>query len=157
MTIRRAEKKDAERINELLFDVAEIHAQGRPDIFRSGAKKYSDEELSEIIGCDDTPIFAAVDDGDRVIGYAFCISQLTEGSLLLCDRRVLYIDDLCVDREERGKHIGTSLYEYVVRYAEQEGYDSVTLNVWAFNESAYKFYRGLGMQELKTVMEKRLK
>ncbi len=157
MIIRRAEERDAKRINELLFEVAKIHAEGRPDIFKSASKKYSDEELIAIINRDETPIFVAADDSDCVLGYAFCIYQITEGSLLLHDKKTLYIDDLCVDASRRGEHIGTALYEYVTEFAKKEGFDNITLNVWAFNESAYKFYRKLGMKELKIVMENHLK
>lgn len=66
MKIRRAEPKDAERISELLFQVAKIHADGRPDIFKNATKKYSDDELMRIIANDDTPIFVAVDENDYV-------------------------------------------------------------------------------------------
>ncbi len=156
MNIRRAEAKDISRINELLFQVAEIHAAGRPDIFKSATKKYSDDELMAIIECDTTPVFVAVDSNDSVLGYAFCAYQITEGSLLLQDKKTLYIDDICVDAAARGKHIGSCLYEYVVDFAKANGFDNITLNVWAFNQSAYKFYKKCGMRELKTVMEKTL-
>lgn len=43
MNIRRAEKKDIDRINELLGQVLEIHAQIRPDIFIPGTTKYTNE------------------------------------------------------------------------------------------------------------------
>lgn len=56
MKIRKAETRDAERINELLFQVAKIHADGRPDIFKTATKKYSDEELVGIISNNHSPI-----------------------------------------------------------------------------------------------------
>ncbi len=153
MVIRRANTQDAERINALLYQVAKIHAAGRPDIFKTATKKYSDKELIEIINCDKTPIFVAEDEG-YVIGYAFCIYQITENNLLLQDKKTLYIDDICVDEHYRGKHIGKSLYEYVTSFAKREGFDNITLNVWSFNEGAYKFYEKCGMTPLKVVMEK---
>ncbi len=153
MKIRRAMPYDSKRINDLLFEVARIHSEGRPDIFKTAAKKYSDEELIKIIECDTTPIFVAVNDEDYVLGYAFCIYQITENNILLQDRKTLYIDDICVDREVRGQHIGKSLYEFVTAFAKQEGFDSITLNVWSFNEGAYNFYEKCGMTPLKTVME----
>lgn len=86
MIIRRAAAADAEQINNLLFQVAKIHADGRPDIFKKATKKYSDEELAEIIRNDETPIFAAEEDG-RILGYAFCVYQSTKGSLLMQDKK----------------------------------------------------------------------
>ncbi len=141
MIIRRAKQTDANRINELLFQVARLHAEGRPDIFKSATKKYSDSALASIIEDDQTPIFVAADDSDTVLGYAFCIYQITENSLLLQDKKTLYIDDICVDENRRGAHIGKSLYDYVVSFAKENGFDNITLNVWALNEGALRFYR----------------
>lgn len=157
MQIRRAEIKDADKINELLFQVAKIHANGRPDIFKTATKKYSDQELIEIINNDDSPIFVATDEKDFCLGYAFCVFQKTKDSILLQDRKTLYIDDICVDENSRGKHIGKSLYDFVENFAKENGFDNITLNVWSFNQSAYKFYEKCGMTPLKTTMEKRLK
>ncbi len=157
MTIRRAQAGDAERINALLYQVAQIHADGRPDIFKAATKKYSDQELLALVADDKTPIFVAVDDSGRVQGYAFCVWQQTKDSRLLQDRRTLYIDDICVDETARGNHIGRRLYEHVVAYATGAGFDNITLNVWAFNQGAYAFYEKCGMTSLKVMMEKKLK
>ena len=157
MNIRRAETRDADRINELLFQVAKIHANGRPDIFKTATKKYSDEELIKIIGNDDSPIFVATDENDYILGYAFCIFEEIKDSVLLKDKKTLYIDDICVDENSRGKHVGQSLYDFVENFAEEKGFDNITLNVWSFNESAYKFYENCGMTPLKITMEKNIK
>ena len=156
MNIRRAETRDADRINELLFQVAKIHANGRPDIFKTATKKYSDEELIKIIGNDDSPIFVATDEKDYILGYAFCIFEEIKDSVLLKDKKTLYIDDICVDENSRGKHVGQSLYDFVENFAEEKGFDNITLNVWSFNKSAYKFYQKCGLEPLKTTMEKSL-
>lgn len=156
MEIRRAKAKDSKRINELLYQVAKIHADGRPDIFKTATKKYTDEELIKIINNDETPIFVAVDENDFVLGYAFCVYQITEGSTLLVDKKTLYIDDICVDENTRGQHIGKSLYDYVLAFAKEIGFDNITLNVWTLNDGAYKFYEKCGMTPLKIMMEKKL-
>ncbi len=153
MNIRRATEKDIAGINKLLYQVHRIHAEGRPDIFRLGNKKYNDDELRAIISNDTTPIFVAVDEDEKVLGYAFCIYQETRGNASLCDRKTVYIDDLCVDAAERGQHIGTALYDYVKDEAKKEGCVGVTLNVWCLNEGAMRFYEKLGMKPLKVVME----
>lgn len=153
MIVRRATPKDTDRINDLLFQVAGVHSDGRPDIFKSGSKKYTDEELLAIISDDSTPIFVSEDENGYVCGYAFCIYEITEGSNLLCDMKTLYIDDLCVDESVRGKHIGTLLYDHVVREAKENGAYRITLNVWSFNTPAMRFYEKRGLSPLKTLME----
>ena len=49
MTIRRAVNGDIPKIHELLEQVCLVHHNGRPDLFKFGARKYTDEELKEII------------------------------------------------------------------------------------------------------------
>lgn len=153
MNIRRANERDIAGINALLYQVHLIHAEGRPDIFRLGNKKYNDEELCAIIADENTPIFVAVDESENVLGYVFCIYQETKDNASLMDRKTVYIDDLCVDATRRGQHIGTALYDHVKGEAKREGCSAVTLNVWCLNAGAMRFYEKCGMKPLKVVME----
>lgn len=152
MVIRRAEKGDIEGISELLRQVNLIHYNGRPDIFKK-ANKYTASELSEIIADDERPVLVCVI-GGKVSGYAFCVFQQHKNDNLLTDIKTLYIDDLCVDENARGSHIGSELYSAVLNLAKEAGCYNVTLNVWSFNENAAKFYEAMGMKPLKTAMEK---
>ena len=42
----------------------------RPDLFKNGGRKYTDEELAAILADDTRPVLAAVDENDRLLGYA---------------------------------------------------------------------------------------
>lgn len=152
MDIRKAKCEDIDEINRLLFQVLLVHHEGRSDLFRANAKKYTDAELAEIIKDDSKPIFVAVENGN-VLGYAFCVFIQHKNDNILTDIKTLYIDDLCVDESMRGQHVGKSLYEYVVEYARQKGVYNITLNVWELNEGAKKFYEKCGLKVQKTVME----
>ena len=151
--IRRAKACDLNRVNDLLHQVLEVHASGRPDIFISGTKKYTDIELLDIFGDEKTPVFVYTDDNDVVQGYAFCIFEETKGVVNMHDMLTLYIDDICVDEKCRGQHIATKLYNYVVSFARERGCYRITLNVWDINPGAQKFYEAMGMKPLKTTME----
>lgn len=153
MLIRRAEERDMDGINKLLGQVLLVHHMGRPDLFKAEGKKYTDEELLGMIHDDKTPIFVGVDEKNQVMGYAFCIFQQHLNNHALTDIKTLYIDDLCVDEEIRGKHVGKKLYEYVLAFAKEQGCYNVTLNVWAKNESAIKFYEKCGLKPQKIGME----
>lgn len=153
MKIRRAENKDLDSINALLYQVLMVHHRGRPDIFKPNAKKYKDQELLEIIADDERPIFVAEEDGD-ILGYAFCVFEQHIDNNILTDIKTLYIDDLCVDETCRGKHIGSALYEYVLEFAKKQDCYNVTLNVWSCNKSALKFYERQGLVPQKIGMEK---
>ena len=152
MNIRRATCNDIDQINALLYQVLTVHHNGRPDLFRENAKKYTDEELKTILTDDKTPVFVA-GDGQDILGYAFCIFQKPK-SAILTDVKTLYIDDLCVEEKARGKHIGRQLYEFVLNFARQQNCYNVTLNVWACNKTAIQFYENCGMQPQKIGMEK---
>ncbi len=154
MNIRRAKEKDMDRINELLRQVCMVHHIGRPDLFKGdNNRKYTNEQLIEIIHDDQRPIFVAVDEADRVAGYAFCIFQQHMNDNILTDIKTLYIDDLCVDEEIRGQHIGKLLYAHVLEFAKGQGCYNVTLNVWSCNETAMRFYEKCGLKPQKVGME----
>ena len=153
MEIRKAKNSDIVSIGKLLEDVLTIHHNQRPDIFKANAKKYSDDELEKIIQDDSRPIFVAVEN-NTVLGYAFCIFQQHENNNILTDIKTLYIDDLCVDKTIRGKHVGKSLYEYVLKFAKESGCYNVTLNVWYTNKEALGFYEKMGLIPQKIGMEK---
>ena len=55
LTVRRAAPRDLPRLHELLRQVAEVHHQGRPDLFKAGQRKYTDEQLLEILADDTRP------------------------------------------------------------------------------------------------------
>ena len=153
MTVRQAEERDIPRLIELLYQVHLVHSTGRPDIFKRGSKKYGEDELRSILADEKTPVLVAVDETDRVLGYSFAVLEEVLDDPSLVDRKSLYIDDICVDECERGKHIGTLLYEETLALARREGCYHVTLNVWALNEGAQRFYERCGMRPLKTTME----
>lgn len=153
MLIRRAKVEDIEGLNKLLMQVLMVHHNGRPDLFKPNAKKYTDEELIAIIADENAPIFVAVDEQEEVLGYAFCRFIQHVNNNILTDIKTLYIDDLCVDEDKRGMHIGKQLYEYVLVFAKANDCYNVTLNVWSCNENAMKFYEKCGLVPQKVGLE----
>ena len=152
MDIRFAEIRDIPGMIDLLQQVGEVHHQIRPDLFRGGAQKYNEADLQALLADHQRPSLVADIDG-HVAGYAFCILQTTENNPVLCDRKVLYIDDLCVDENIRGQGVAKALYARVVEYARELGCEAVTLNVWCGNDGAMKFYDKAGLKPQKIGME----
>ena len=153
MIIRKAEEKDITRIIELLGQVLQIHADIRPDIFIPNTTKYTVEELTELLKNEEKPIYVAVNEADVCVGYAFCQLQKQPFSNNMVQFKTLFIDDLCVDQQARGQHIGESLFEHVKEEARKMNCYEVTLNVWAGNTSAEKFYEKMGMKTKERQME----
>ncbi len=152
MDIRFAQIEDIPGILSLLRQVGQVHHEGRPDIFRAGAQKYGASQVINLLDKPGTVIFVAVEE-TAVLGYCFCFVKDICKDPVLTDRTELYIDDLCVDENRRGQHIGKALYDTACRYAKQRGCYNITLNVWSCNENAEKFYKALGLQPQKTTME----
>ena len=68
--IRRAEMRDIPALMKLLVQVDLVHHNGRPDLFKGPATKYSETELADIIRNDRTPVFVLTDDADeQVLGH----------------------------------------------------------------------------------------
>lgn len=153
MKIRNAKAQDSEKIINLLQQVLELHAKIRPDIFIPGTTKYTPEELKGLLNDQEKPIYVAVDDEDRVIGYAFCQIKEQPFSTNMIPFKSMFIDDLCVDSTCRGQHIGEQLFDYVKAQAKKIGCYEVTLNVWAGNTGAERFYEKMGMKTKERMME----
>lgn len=152
LNVRRAITSDGETVSRLLYQVAEIHHEGRPDIFKPASKKYTQNEFEELICMKDFAILVAEDENKKVHGYAFCKIKCFETSVIQ-PYKSLYIDDICVDKESRGHHVGTVLFEAVKKLAKELNCDNIELNVWEFNESAMKFYEKMGMITQRRGME----
>ncbi len=152
VTVRFAEEKDIPAVMALLRQVNRVHAEGRPDLFKTETK-YTEDELREIFGNEKTPVFVCVDGEGRVVGHGFCVLQRPENTRLLHDVLTLYIDDICVDEAARGKGAGMAIYGHILAFARQKGCYNVTLNVWSCNPGAMEFYKKLGLTPYKVGME----
>ena len=152
-SVRRAEARDIPAILNLLVQVDMVHHNGRPDLFKGPATKYSAEELEAILADGETPVFVCVDGEDRVLGHGFCIIQHAGGRVME-EHTTVYIDDICVDEAARGQGAGRALYEHILDFARENGAYNVTLNVWSCNPGAMAFYQKLGLVPYKVGMEK---
>ena len=148
--IRRAGASDLAAVNRLLEQVLQVHHAGRPDLFQASGKKYSDAELLAIFEDDSRPVF--VYEEGCVLGYVFCCISIASGAQLK-PVKSLYIDDLCVDSDARGRHIGKALFEHAREFAVSEGCHNLTLHVWECNPSARAFYDSLGLTPQYTSLE----
>lgn len=152
MEIRKAIPEDTDGIISLLFQVNQVHADGRSDLFKSGGIKYTKKALESKFDRDDEMIYVAVENG-KVLGYIFGVIEETEETTSLYPHKTLYIDDLCVDEASRGKHVATKIYEYVRNVAKEQGFYHITLHVWECNPGAKAFYEAVGLKPMYTSME----
>lgn len=152
MLIRRAVPADIPDILRLLVQVCNVHQDIRPDIFKRDGVKYTENDLKTLLSDESRPVWCAVGE-DKFLGYCFCQWQESPGGSVGYARKELYIDDLCVDEDARGRGVATALFRYVTDIAKSEGADFLTLNVWRGNDSALRFYEKMGMTARKITMD----
>lgn len=155
MEIRRAKERDIGGVESLLHQVQNVHADGRPDLFKHGGVKYTETELRELFKREDAPVFVCVDEEEQILGYVFCVfSEIAEGETSLKAHKAMFIDDLCVDENCRRQGIGERLYHFAEQEAVKRGCYQLTLHVWECNPGAERFYQRMGLAPLNTTMEK---
>ncbi len=151
--VRKAEKQDAPRIAELLCTIAQLHHEGRPDIYADGGAKYDITAVENKIKDDDEIILVAVDEKDYVLGYTMSKIYTTKDEGIVIGHKKMYVDDVCVDSAYRNLGIGKLLMVATKQKAIDENCHICELNVWAFNEGAIKFYESCGMTKQRIYME----
>lgn len=139
---------------KLLSQVNLIHHQGRPDLFSLG-QKYTAQELKALMANSETPILVAADaQSDQCLGYAMCqLEHYGNEGHIQVPRTTLYLDDLCVDQQARGRHVGSTLYRACLELARQLGCHNLTLHAWTCNPGAVAFYEHMGMHPYLQAME----
>jgi len=153
MEIRKAQSEDIPALLQLLTEISRVHHEGRPDLFGVG-QKYSAGELEVILRDPQRVVLVAVDGAtQQVAGYAICVLELHQRERVLKHVRTLYLDDLCVESQVRGQGTGHLLIEAVKNEAKSLGCYNLTLNVWACNPRAHRFYEQCGMKVQKYCME----
>ncbi|MEA4920276.1 MAG: GNAT family N-acetyltransferase [Clostridiaceae bacterium] len=154
LLVRRAAAQDCDDFCRIMQQVHDLHVVERPDFYRNG-RAMAAEEFEAMLGDPSKLALVAVFD-DCVAGI--CEAQFREASKnpIVVPRRTVWVDALAVDEKCRGKGIGTALYNAVMSEARSFGTKAVTLNVWTFNRSACNFYKKLGFEEQRIVMEKKV-
>ena len=154
LTIRPAEKNDHPALSRMLLQIARLHADMRPEIFKEASRKYGREQLAEMLQNPDTPVLVAADGQGQVLGYAMLqVKTVDDEHPVLRQRRFLYMDDLCVDEAARGLGIGKALMDAVQALALERGLEKIELNVWESNQSALQFYEKLGFHTQRRQLE----
>ena len=75
----------------------------------------------------------------NVVGLAICYVRYSTWR-----GRVLYLEDLFVTEELRGKKIGSKLFEQCVKFCVEKNYPLMTWQVLDWNEGAIRFYNREG-------------
>ena len=150
--VRRAERADLPRVNALRKMVSELHAAGRPGIFRPG---FCDELRQRAEALLDAPQSAVIvaELAGSVCGFAILQYVDRPESAYQCARRFCHIEEFGVDEACRRSGVGTALLTFCKAEAKRRGFARLTLDVWAFNADAQKFYEAVGFHTYRSDLE----
>ncbi len=150
--VRLAKKEELERVNEIRRTVHAVHADGRPDIFKSGFPEKLSDYIYEIWSAENKEILVAEREG--VICGIACVQIVDKSETPFMNARKFYdVDELGVDANFRRQGVGTELIAFIRSDARRRGIHRIELNMWEFNEGALAFYEAVGFRTYRRYME----
>lgn len=152
VTVRFAEEKDLERINELRRQVNDLHVEGEPGIFRPGFGRELQNHIYTILNDPRQKIAVAETDG-RICGFAVLNHITRPETPYMKERDFLDIDEFGVDEACRRRGIASALVRFAKSCAAQQGFRRIELNMWEFNRGALAFYEAAGFTTYRRYME----
>lgn len=155
MPIRFAKAEDLDRVNELRRQVNELHAKGKPEIFRAEfSPEFRDfimtifeDSLKKILVCER---------GGVICGFAVLSRIIRPENPVKRAAEYLDVDEFGVDEACRRQGVGAEMIAAIRDYAKSEGLDRVELNMWEFNQGALAFYEAEGFVTYRRYMELKL-
>jgi len=136
--LRAATPADVPVLVELIRDLATYERE--PD-----AVVVDEDMLTDALFTDSPVVFATVaDDAGAVIGMAIHFLNFSTWT----GRVGIYLEDLYVRTEHRGRGVGRALLADLARTARSRGYARVDWSVLDWNESALGFYRSIGARPM---------
>jgi len=135
-----ATEKDRAEINRLARQVHGFHVDWRPDLYTMPQELFPEELFSALVG--NRELYVAKLNG-TVVGFALVRIRVFEG-VGKVTRKIMLIDQLCVDEALRNHGIGTQMMEEVRILAKAFGCTDMQLGVYPQNDAAVSFYQKCG-------------
>ena len=142
--IRNAVPSDCAMIHPLQKEIAQLHHAGRPDLFKTQARYFTQEDFDARLKNPAHTVFIAETLHGQVVGYAFAWVKACRNHSTYVDFDCFYIDDICVLKAWQKKGIGRQLLNACREKASALHCRSMELGVWHFNQDAIQFYTHCG-------------
>ena len=131
---------DRNAVEALARQVHELHVGWRPDIYEMPEELYTQERFLSHIRSRE--LYVARENG-AVIGYVLLKMRVYDWPGVV-RRKVMVIDEICVDRSCRGNGIGKQMMLEVRALAKAFGCTDMQLGVYPQNDDAVAFYQKCG-------------
>lgn len=146
--IKRLTINDFSVVESVIAKLHKIHVDNRPDFYIENEHPLAKKEYKAMLNNQDKISIAYIVD-DKIAGV--CLATIKDKI-----EKSIYIDDIFVLEEFRHQGIATKLYKQVESIANNIGAKRIDLTVWQFNNTAINFYKSLGMETQRIVLETRL-
>lgn len=133
---------DREAVNAIARQVHALHVAWRPDIFEMTEQMYTVERFRSAVA--DRQLYVAKLDGETV-GYALLVVRSADRPGLV-KRKVMLLEEICVDAQYRRQGIGRQMVEDVKALARAFGCTDIQLGVYPQNTAALALYESAGMR-----------
>ena len=150
--IRRAVPQDAEQIESLYEQLERDAVTYQPQHFVISPAGARSEQLLSMIGSETQTMFAAEEDGE-VVGFAHVALHMAKAFSCLKPQSNIYLQDLVVAPEYRGKGIGTLLLNAAKEYGRENGAEFFRTQVFPMNADGLRFYRRNGFEVTMLTIE----
>lgn len=140
--LQLARPEDRAAIEVLAQQIHRMHVQWRPDIYEIAAEMWPQERFNDAVS--QRQLFSAKID-EQVVGYVLVKIRDYEMTGHV-RRKVLLIDEICVDEALRNRGIGTEMMIEVRAIAEAYGCTDLQLGVYPQNNEALAFYQKCGFR-----------
>ena len=152
MNIRFATEADLPRVNELRRQVSDLHAAGKPEMFREGFGEDLRQHLYTMFAQEDHQVLVAETE-QGIVGFA-CLKFVDRPETpYRRAERYLDVDEFGVDESCRRQGVGRKLFGAIRELAQERGLKRIELNMWEFNEDALTFYEAVGFTTFRRYME----
>lgn len=145
--IRDAVTSDLPALTEATLRLQAAHVEAYPHTYRPFDADAAQAHLTELLAQTDTVFRVAEIDG-VVAGHVILQIESRPETLFTHARRLGRITQLEVAPAYRRQGIGRLLLEDCERHAHEQGLDTLSLEVWSFNEAAHQFYLASGYDDL---------
>lgn len=138
--LQLAQLSDLDRVNDLARQVHELHVSWRPDIYEMPEELFPEDRFRDEI--QNRQLYVAKID-DSVIGFVMIRIRESNGVGQVY-RKILVLDQICVDESCRNRGIGTMMMQDVHALAKAFGCTDMHLGVYPQNDDAIAFYQKCG-------------
>lgn len=137
-----ARPEDRAAVNALARQVHALHVAWRPDIFEIPEELYPQERFQAAIA--ERQLYVAKLGGE-IVGFALVVIRQYDRPGLV-KRKVLILDEICVDEAYRRQGIGRQIMGDVKALARAFGCTDIQLGVYPQNTAALALYESAGMK-----------